>query len=346
MDIRAYMKEHLLVLDGGMGSLLQARGLLPGELPERWNISHPQVIRQIHRAYFDGGSNVVSANTFGANVLKFSEGELEEIIRAAMENARAARDDCLLPSEKWIALDVGPLGRMLAPFGDLPFGEAVAIFKKTVSLGVKYGADLIFIETMNDSYETKAALLAAKECCDLPVFVSNAYGADGKLMTGADPLAMVSLLEGMGADAIGVNCSLGPRALYPVVEDYLKYASVPVLVKPNAGLPRVDGGKTVYDLSPKEFALEVAELVKKGARIAGGCCGTTPAYIEALCKDLDGLLPVPLSKKDLAVVSSYTHGVLFGGRPVLIGERINPTGKKRFKEALRAGDMDYILKEG
>ena len=346
MKITDFLKDNILVLDGGMGTLLQARGLLPGELPEKWNITHPEEITAIHRAYFDAGSNVVSTNTFGANSLKYSDCELENIIAAAVENAKKARNESSCAQKKWIALDVGPTGRMLAPYGDLSFDEAVEIFSKTARLGAKYGCDLIFIETMNDSYETKAALLAAKESSDLPVFVSNAYGEDGKLMTGASPLAMIAMLEGMGADAIGVNCSLGPRALAPVVKEYLKYSSLPVILKPNAGLPRSVDGKTVYDIAADEFAAEVASLAALGARALGGCCGTTPEYISALSAKIPSITPLPVLKKDRTVVSSYTHAVVFGEAPVLIGERINPTGKKRFKEALRAGDMDYILKEG
>ena len=346
MKITDYLKENLLFLDGGMGTLLQARGLLPGELPERWCVSRPEVITEIHKSYYDAGSNVVNTNTFGASVLKFSKAELEEIISAAISCARRAAEQSDTAHEKWVALDVGPTGRMLKPYGDLDFEDAVEIFAKTISLGEKHGADLVFIETMNDSYETKAALLAAKESCSLPVFVSNAYGEDGKLMTGASPAAMVALLEGMGADAVGVNCSLGPRALAPVVEEYLKYASVPVLLKPNAGLPKAVDGKTVYDVLPSEFAQDVGALVKSGVRIAGGCCGTTPEYIRATVSASQGVSPKEITDKNLSLVSSYTHAVSFGNTPVLIGERINPTGKKRFKEALLAHDLDYILSEG
>ena len=346
MHILEFWKDHLVYLDGGMGTLLQARGLGPGELPERWNLSHPEVIRAIHRAYYDAGSHVVSANTFGANGLKFDGEELEAIVHSALDNARAAREESRGSQEKFIALDIGPTGRLLKPYGDLDFEDAVALFAQVVRLGVRYGADLILIETMNDSYETKAALLAAKENSDLPVFVSNAYGADGKLMTGADPAAMVAMLEGMGADAIGVNCSLGPRALAPVVEKYLQYASVPVLLKPNAGMPREEGGRAVYDVSPEEFAEESAALVEKGVRLAGGCCGTTPEYIAALVGRTRDISPRPVEPKEISWVSSYTHAVRFGQGPVLIGERINPTGKKRFQQALREGDMDYVLSEG
>ncbi|MBQ2698499.1 MAG: homocysteine S-methyltransferase family protein [Firmicutes bacterium] len=345
MDIRTYLQDNIVFLDGGMGTLLQAQGLQPGELPERWNLSHPDVISGIHRDYLMAGSNIISTNTFGANLLKFDAAELEEIIAAALANVRAAQAAC--PGHpSWAALDIGPSGRMLRPYGDLDFEEAVELFAATVRLGVKYGADLIFIETMNDSYETKAALLAAKENSDLPVFVSNAYGADGKLMTGADPAAMVALLEGMGADAIGCNCSLGPAALAPVVEQYLRCASVPVLLKPNAGLPKAVDGRTCYDVLPAEFAAQVAELLHQGVRLAGGCCGTTPEYIAALTAAASGIPAKAITPKRISCVSSYTHAVTFGGKPVLIGERINPTGKKRFKEALRAHDIDYILKEG
>lgn len=346
MNILEFLNDNLLYLDGGMGTLLQAQGLQAGELPERWNLSHPDVITRIHRDYYDAGSHVVNANTFGANCLKYDEAELDAIVRAALDNARAAKEQSTATQPKWVALDIGPTGKLLAPYGDLAFEDAVAVFAKTVELGVKYGADLIVIETMNDTYETKAALLAAKEHSTLPVFVSNAYNADGQLMTGADPAAVVALLEGLGADAIGVNCSLGPRALRGVVEQYLRYASVPVLLKPNAGLPKCEHGCTVYDVDETEFADEVAALIRDGVRIAGGCCGTTPAYIAALTKQANTLSPVPLTDKAISCVSSYTHAVTFGDRPLLIGERINPTGKKRFKEALKARDMDYLLKEG
>ncbi len=346
MNITEYIKDKILYLDGGMGTLLQSEGLRAGELPERWNISHPEIITKIHRAYFDAGSNVVNTNTFGANILKFSESELEDIIRAAVANARRASEESRGEHKKFIALDVGPTGKMLRPYGDLDFEDAVTVFSKTVKLGVKYGVDLIFIETMNDSYETKAALLAAKENSDLPVFVSNAYGEDGNLMTGATPAAMVAMLEGMGADAVGVNCSLGPKALCGVVEEYLGCASVPVILKPNAGLPKAIGSKTVYDVLPPEFSNDVASLVEKGVRIAGGCCGTTPEYISALVDRCRDITPREIEKKNISCVSSYTHAVEFGSSPVLIGERINPTGKKRFKEALRAHDIDYILREG
>ena len=345
MDIRTYLKNNLLYLDGGMGTLLQAKGLKAGELPERWNITHASVIKDIHKAYFESGSNVVSTNTFGANCLKFDESELREIIFSAVKNARQAVLEANTDSPKWVALDVGPTGRMLAPYGDLSFERAVEVFATTVRLGVQAGVDLIFIETMSDSYETKAALLAAKENSTLPIFVSNAYSASGKLLTGATPKAMVALLEGMGADAIGVNCSFGPKGLAPIVKEYLEYASVPVILKPNAGLPNAQNGETKYDISPIEFALECAELAKQGARVLGGCCGTTPSYIKELFESTKHVTPKGILTKEHTLVSSYSVGLEIGKTPLIIGERINPTGKPRFREALKNGDVNYILKE-
>ncbi len=346
MTIRDYMKDHFLFLDGGMGTLLQNAGLRPGELPERWNVSHPEEIIRIQTEYYNAGSNVVLANTFGASCLKFEEEELRAVVRAALDNAKRAREASAGQQEKFVALDIGPLGRLLKPYGDFEFEEAVEAYAKTVRIGAEAGADLVFIETMNDSYDTKAALLAVKENCSLPVFVSNAYGSDGKLMTGASPAAMVALLEGMHADAIGANCSLGPEQLVGVIEEYLTYASVPVLIKPNAGLPRSENGKTVYDVFPPAFGDAIRELFKKGVRIAGGCCGTTPEYIRSVVEASEGLSPVPVREKEFSLISSYTNAVSFGTSPILIGERINPTGKKRFQQALREGDMDYILNEG
>ncbi len=346
MNVLEYLRDNLVYLDGGMGTLLQKRGLLPGELPERWNVSHPEVIVEIQKAYFDAGSNIVCTNTFGANSLKFERDELETLIRAAVENARRAKEASAGCQEKFIALDIGPMGKLLKPYGDFDFEDAVKVYAETVRIGASCGVDLIFIETMNDSYDTKAALLAAKENCDLPVFVSNAYGEDGKLMTGADPAAMTAMLEGMHADAIGANCSLGPKQLSAVVEEYLKYASVPVLLKPNAGLPRSEDGRTVYDVLPEEFSEDMEEYIRRGVRIAGGCCGTTPEYVAALTERTRGLQPREVTGKNFTVISSYTHAVTFQDSPVLIGERINPTGKKRFKEALRNRDIGYILGEG
>lgn len=346
MTFREFLKDNIVVLDGGMGTLLQEKGIAPGERSERWSVTHEDVVRGIHKAYFDAGSNVVNTNSFGATRLHFAPDEMEEIIAASVENAKWAREHSIGTQEKFIALDIGPLGRLLKPFGDLDFEDAVALFAEEVRLGVKHGVDLVAIETMNDSYETKAALLAVRENCDLPVIVTNAYGEDGKLMTGASPEAMCAMLEGMGADAVGANCSLGPKQLFPVMERLLDAASVPVVLKPNAGLPRIENGKTVFDVGPAEFAHDVSSMVQKGVRVVGGCCGTTPEHIAALVAAIAGMKPQAVTQKEQTVVSSYTHAVTIGDDPVLIGERINPTGKKRFKQALVENDIEYILNEG
>ncbi len=346
MTILEFMKNNTVVLDGGMGTLLQRAGLTAGEHPERWNITRPEAVVGIHRDYFDCGSNVVNTNTFGANALRFSEGELEEIIAAAVENAKRAREASTAEGEKFISLDIGPTGKLLKPLGDLEFEAAVEAFAKTVRLGVKYGVDLVTVETFNDSYETKAAVLAVKENSDLPVFVSNAYSEDMKLMTGASPSAMVALLEGLGVDALGANCSLGPVQLRGVVDELLRCSSLPVILKPNAGLPRIENGETVFDVGARAFGDEILSAVNKGVRIVGGCCGTTPEYISAVTEKIKGTKPRELIKKNTTSVSSYTHSVEFGASPVLIGERINPTGKKRFKQALVENDIAYILSEG
>lgn len=345
MNVLDYVRNHITLLDGAMGTMLQNSGLKPGQLPERLNVSSPRTIIDIHRAYFNAGANIISTNTFGANKLHYNETELDEIISAAMKNAQTAVKESASPQEKFIAFDVGPTGKMLAPYGDLPFENAVSIFSESIKLGEKYGADLIFIETMNDLYETKAALLAAKETTSLPVFVSNAYGADGKLLTGAVPAVTVALLESMGADVIGVNCSLGPEALEPVVREYLDHASVPVLVKPNAGLPREENGATVYDVAPASFSESIKKMMEKGVRLAGGCCGTTPAYISALKTAVPHITPLPIIPKTETVITSFAKAVELKKKPVLIGERINPTGKKRFQQALREHDIPFILNE-
>lgn len=345
MNIRDFIKNNIVYLDGGMGTLLQKSGLQPGELPERWNISHPEVIKEIHKSYYDSGSNIVNTNTFGANSLKFDADELSEIIYHAVKNADEARKASSGKQEKFIALDVGPTGKLLKPLGDLDFEDSVKAFAEVISLGVKYGVDLITIETMNDSYETKAAVLAAKENSDLPIIVTNAYGENGRLMTGADPAVMAAMLEGMGVDAIGANCSLGPKQLMGVMDELLKYCSVPVAFKPNAGLPKSDGKVTYYDVDAEEFAQDIKLAVANGVRIVGGCCGTTPEYIKKVCELTRDMRPKEIEKKTYSVCTSYNKAVFFGEKPILIGERINPTGKKRFKQALLENDIGYILQE-
>jgi len=345
MSFSEFLKKGIVYLDGAMGTELQKRGLVAGESPENWNLTRHDEIEAVHRAYFDAGCNVVSANTFGANLLHFTEDELEAVISSAMDIAKRARENSAGGQKKYVALDIGPCGKMLAPLGDYPFESAVELFAHTVRLGVKYGAELVIIETMNDSYETKAALLAVKENCTLPVIVTNAYSENGALMTGASPEAMVAMLEGMGADAIGANCSLGPKQLMPVIKRIADAASVPVVVKPNAGLPRSVDGKTVFDVDAEEFAVDIREMISLGARVVGGCCGTTPEHIRKTVENTSALVPAPVEKKTKTVVSSGIMAVDFDNT-VLIGERINPTGKKRFKQALAENDISYILNEG
>ncbi len=344
MDIRERLKNSRLILDGGMGTLLQAMGLKPGEAPEYWSITHPNEITSIHQAYYEAGSDVVNTNTFGVNSLKYDDRTIEEMVAASYKCADMARKAA--GGEKYIALDIGPTGRLLEPLGDLPFEDAVKAFSKIVQEGVKNGVDLIVIETMNDSYETKAAVLAAKENSDLPIIATNVYDESGKLMTGADVHAMVALLEGLGVDALGMNCSLGPAQMEAFLPGFIKYASIPVAVVPNAGLPRSENGQTVYDVDAEEFSDIMKDITSAGARIIGGCCGTTPEYIRKMVEKTKDIPLYELSDKGITAVSSYTHAVEIADEPILIGERINPTGKKKFREALRKNDMDYILREG
>lgn len=351
MNVLDCVKEGIFYLDGGTGTLLQERGLAPGELPELWNLTRPEEIIAIGKAYYQAGSLAVCTNTFGANALKFDGKEgrptVEEVVFAAVDCLKQAREAAEGgQTHKFITLDVGPLGRLFAPMGDLPFEEGLELFAQVIRAGVKAGVDLILIETMNDSYETKAAVLAAKENSSLPVFVSNVYDEGGQLMSGASPEAMVAMLEGLGADVIGLNCSLGPRQMLELLPRFTACSSTPLLVKPNAGLPRSEGGRTIFDISPAEFVQIMSEMVRQGARVVGGCCGTTPEYIRGLVTATTGLAPVEVTPKRRSVISSYTHAVTFGDAPILIGERINPTGKKRFQEALRSRDIGYVLKEG
>ena len=373
--------KELLFFDGGTGTVLQGMGLKPGELPETWNIKHPDRIVQLHYNYFAAGSNIVNTNTFGAFITKFPL-ELERLIAAAIDNANAARDKILLENPDgnyFIAFDIGSCGKLLKPMGDLDFEDCVKLFKKTFRAAFDKKIDCVMIETMNDGYESKAAVLAAKETMeelgiaegDLPIIVSNVYDKECRTLSGSCPETMVAMLEGLGVSAVGVNCSLGPLEMKPTVERLCRAATVPVLVKPNAGLPKVVDGRTVFDVEAPDFVEAMKELAALGPMILGGCCGTTPEYIKLLAdsrKELarkgevspslqpaSGLSLPPLRGSNAApqrpaigCVSSNTKVVYFGGpnRPVLIGERINPTGKKRFKEALRAGDIPYIIHQG
>lgn len=342
MDIREELGRRIIFFDGGLGSLLQERGLKPGELPETWNLTRPEVLYDIHRAYLDAGADIILANTFGANGFKYDN--LEEIVTAAVVNAKKAVADS--GRKAYVALDMGPTGKLLKPMGTLDFEECVSIYADVVRYGAKAGADLILIETMSDTYELKAAVLAAKENSNLPVVATVVFDEHHKMLTGATPEVVVALLEGLRVDAIGMNCGLGPKQMKPIFETMARYASIPLVITPNAGLPRSENGKTVYDVGPEEFAEDMEEIINMGAWMAGGCCGTTPAHIKALTERCFGITPKQLTDKDYTIVTSYSTAVELGGRPVIIGERINPTGKSKFKQALRDNNMEYILEEG
>lgn len=336
-----------LFFDGGTGSILQEKGLQPGELPETWNLLHPDRILDLHRGYLEAGADIYNTNTFGANRLKFPE-NLDEIVTAAVKLAKEARTQAGRDEDAYVALDIGPTGKLLAPMGDLSFDDAVDIFGEVVRIGAREGADLVLIETMNDSYEAKAAVLAAKENCDLPVFITCVFDGSGKMLTGGTPESMVAMLEGLGVDALGVNCSLGPAQMIPIVERLVKAAHVPVLVNPNAGLPKSVDGRTVYDVDPEAFAGYMKQIAELGAAAVGGCCGTTPDYIRAEIAAVRPLPLLPPQGREQTVIASFSRTVEIGraARPVIIGERINPTGKKRFKQALVDHDIDYIVDQG
>ncbi len=326
---------NIKFFDGGMGSMLQAAGLKAGELPERLNLTNSQMILDVHNAYAEAGSEYITANTFGANCLKFEN--YDEIIKAGIKLAKS--------TGKKVLLDIGPTGKLLKPMGDLDFEEAIDIFAKTVTAG-KDGADAVLIETMSDTYEIKAAVLAAKENCDLPVFVTMIFDEKGRLLTGADVKTAVTMLEGLGVDALGLNCGLGPKQMIPLVEELRKWTSLPIIVQPNAGLPESVNGQTVYNVTPEEFTEDMEKIANLGVSYLGGCCGTTPKHISKMisaCKKIEANVP---EEKNLSLISSYSETVELGAKPIVIGERINPTGKKLFKEALRRNDIDYIIKEG
>lgn len=343
MDIREELKQKRIFFDGGMGSMLQERGLLPGELPELWNLSYPETVKEIHLEYLRAGADVVTANTFGANRFKYKKEEgysLESIVTAGVSLARAAVQEA---GHGYAALDLGPTGRLLAPYGDLEFEDACLAYKEVVEAGVRAGADLIIIETMGDCYELKAAVLAAKEASSLPVFATVTLDEKGKMLTGGTVEAAAALLEGLGADVIGLNCGLGPVQLLPFMRQLRRISSLPLMANPNAGLPRSENGRTVYDIDAAGFAGAMKEMAESGVSVLGGCCGTTPDHIRRL-REACGPVPLaPVEKKDRTVVSSYGRTVVLGERPVIIGERINPTGKPKLKQALKERDMAYIL---
>ena len=377
-SLQKLLGKNLLFFDGGTGTILQSKGLKPGELPETWNLKHPDIITQLHYDYFTAGANIIKSNTFGAFITKYPT-NLKKIITAALDNANKARKLAARKiksqggkaQELFIAFDISSTGKLLKPMGDLDFEDCIKLYKKTFKTAFEAGKekdnsfDCILIETMNDGYETKAAVIAAKETMEssglhYPIFVTNVYDADCRTLSGSSPEAMVALLEGLGVAALGVNCSLGPVEMLPAVERLCAAASIPVIINPNAGLPKVVDGKTVFDVKAEDFVKamkKILALPSVKCKIPGGCCGTTPQYIELMKKTFGKTASRAPKKtvpeKDICVISSSTKVVYFGKNAdnrripcVLIGERINPTGKKKFKEALRNKDIDYIIHQG
>lgn len=346
--ITELLGKRILFFDGAMGTMLQGSGLKAGELPELLNVTHPELITSIHKKYYDAGCNIATVNTFGANSYKLKDSGYfpEQVISAAIGCAKAAREQSANSDDKFIAMDMGPIGRLIEPMGDLSFDEAYGLFAEMAACGEKAGADLILIETMGATYEVKAAVLAAKENTSLPVFVTFAFDASGKTFTGADCEAVAAMLEGLRVDAYGLNCGLGPDELYPVISQFSEISSLPLIFNPNAGLPKQKDGVTYFDVDPEAFAASMQKAAGLGLSVMGGCCGTTPEHMSAmirLCRDIPARRP---ADKGITMVSSYTHAVRIGQEPLIVGERINPTGKKRFKEALRNDEISYILGEG
>lgn len=344
INLENELGKRIVFFDGGMGTMLQASGLGAGELPEIWNLTHPKTISDIHKAYLAAGADIIKTNTFGANSVKLKQSgyNVNEIVSTGVWLAKDAASEY----GALVAMDIGPTGKLMKPLGDLGFEEAVSVFAEAAKAGERAGVDLILIETMSDSYECKAAVLAAKENTSLPVFATVILDEQGKLLTGGDIPSIVATLEGLGVDALGLNCGFGPDQMKRFLPQLAECCSVPIIINPNAGLPREIDGNNVYDVKEDEFAADMKDIAEGGAWIIGGCCGTTPDYIRAvknLCKDIS---PKPIQKKDLTVVSSGAKAVVFGEKPVLIGERINPTGKSRLKQALRENDMDYLMREG
>ncbi len=331
-------RDAFLLFDGAMGTMLQRRGLAAGELPERLNLTAPEVVREIHAEYVRAGADVITANTFGANGRKFEREELREIITAGVRLAREA-------GAKYVALDVGPTGALLEPLGTMPFERAYELFSEVVTLGAEAGADCVLIETMADLYEARAAVLAAKESCELPVLCTMTFSDGGRTFLGADPETAARTLDALGVDALGLNCSLGPRELLPLVREMAEATGRPLLVQANAGLPEIEDGETVFRVTAEEYAAAAEEMLELGVTLLGGCCGTTPEFIERLRALMDGRRPVERAVRREFAVTSGQRTVRLSGGVAVIGERINPTGKKKLKEALRSGDFAYLVGE-
>lgn len=349
--LKEKLGKEIVYFDGAFGTMLQQRGLQTGEIPETWNILHPDKVTQIHKEYLKAGANVINANTFGANRYKCRtlDYTVEDLVTSGIAIAKKAVEEVQeegYSQDMYVALDIGSIGKLLKPLGEIPFEEAYEVFKEIVVSGDKAGADCILIETVSDSYEIKAAVLAAKENSKLPVIVTMIFDENGKLLTGGNVESACAMLEGLGVDAIGFNCGLGPKQMLKLLPDLVKVSSTPVVVNANAGLPVVINGQTCYNVGPEDFAKDVVELVKDGAVGVGGCCGTTPEHIKKVVEFTSKMPLATVTDKNLTVVSSYNHAVYFSRKPLIIGERINPTGKSKFKQALRDHDMEYIYKEG
>lgn len=344
MEIIKYIKDNILLFDGAMGTMLQDKGLKIGENPEVFGFNNPDKLLDIHKSYLDSGCNVITTNTFGANELKLDElgYKVEDIIDNAIKIARLAINQSDKSINRYVALDVGPIGEMLSPIGTMSFDRAYEIFKRQMVQGEKSGADIIIIETMMDLYEAKVAVLAAKENTNLPVFLTMTFDENGRSFTGCMPESMVSTIEGLGVDAIGVNCSLGPKKLIPVVEKICKISSIPVIVQANAGLPDIIDGNAIYNVKEDEYLEGVKVFIQKGASIIGGCCGTTPSFIKKIRDNLNNLSKTEVDKDYKSIICSSSK-VIEIKQPTVIGERLNPTGKKLLMKAIKNEDMDYII---
>ncbi|MCL2007862.1 MAG: homocysteine S-methyltransferase family protein [Treponema sp.] len=346
--IRDFLGKQLLFFDGAMGTELHSIGLKASELPEVWNIKEGKLIQDIHKKYLNAGSDILKTNTFGCNSVKMSATgyTVEEIIKHAVENARIAIKECNTSKPRYIALDIGPLGKLLKPLGDLHFNLAYELFKEIVIIGTREKADLILIETMSCTYELKAAVLAAKENSNLPIIASITLDEKGRMLTGGTVDTSISLLEGLGVDVIGFNCGLGPEELSPQINRALILSSTPILLMPNAGLPKIIDNKTTYSINPEKFSGFMKKSAENGVLLLGGCCGTTPLHIESLVQNCKNIVPREIKKKNITIASSYSKIVNFGTKPIIIGERINPTGKARLKRAIKEENYDYVLQEG
>ena len=341
MKLEELLGKRLVFVDGGMGTMLQAAGLTGGEAPERWNLTHPETVAEVHRAYLAAGCDIVTANTFGATGARFGA-ELQKVIQAGVKLARQGVEEA---GHGFAAFDMGPTGKLLAPYGELPFQEAVSLYRQAAAWGAEAGADLIIIETMGDPYEMKAAVLGAREACDLPILATMMADVNGRLLTGGTVETMAVLLDGLGVTALGLNCGLGGPEMLPLLRRIRRVTERPLLCSPNAGLPRMEGGRTVFPAGPEAFAQAQRELAQAGAWLLGGCCGTTPEHIRAMVAACREVTPAPVPPVTETWISSGSEAVCLDHGPVIIGERINPTGKKRMQEALRTGDVNYLLKE-